>query len=124
MFITLIGAQNTDHWTEMKARAHSPSRLVATTLPGHEVRHEDMRLLCSKISIILKCFQLFTVLLICCWLQAADKLNNPFQDNKGFSVNVDEELDYSLWRSSKLLQHSDLASIEGKIDFLTCLKLI
>ena len=114
MLITLIGAQNTDHYTEMGARAHAPTDLVLTTLPGHEVTWGWM----AATSIILKCFQLFTVLLICSWLQAADKLYNPFRENRGFSVNVMEELDYSLWRSSKLLQHSDLATKQGEIDFL------
>jgi len=97
MFVTLIGAQNTDHNSEVQARAHNPVRETLLTLPGHE---------------------LFAVILIITWLQAADKLYNPFQNNKGFSVNLEEELDYSLWRSSKLLQHSDLASKKGEIDFL------
>jgi len=97
MFVTLLGAQNTDHWTEAEARTHTKTGQILFTLPGHE---------------------LFTVFLICSWLQAADKLNNPFQENRGFSVNLKEELDFSLWRSSKLLQHSHMASIQGKFDFL------
>ena len=97
LFVTLIGAQNTDHNSEVQARAHNPVRETLLTLPGHE---------------------LFAVILIITWLQAADKLYNPFQENKGFSVDLEEELDYSLWRSSKLLQHSDLATKKGEIDFL------
>merc|ERR1712110_62967 len=69
MFVTLIGAQNTDHWSEDESRAHTANRQTAFTLPGHE---------------------LFTVILICSWLQAADKLYNPFQENRGFSVNLEE----------------------------------
>ena len=116
MFVTLIGAQNTDQYTEQNARAHSVLRELFLTLPGHEVgvRLDGNNILHSNFP----SFQLFAVILVCSWLQAADKLYNPFQENKGFSVDLEQELDFSLWRSSKLLQHSHLASVRGKIDFL------
>ena len=61
--------------------------------------------------------QLFLIILILSWLQAADKLLNPFGRDKGYDVNLVEELDNSLWRNSKHLQQQDLAR-EGKLEFL------
>ena len=62
--------------------------------------------------------QLFLVILILSWLQAADKLTNPFGRDKGYDVNLREELDSSLWRNSKHLQQQDLATRGGTLDFL------
>ena len=42
--------------------------------------------------------QIFVILLILSWLQAADKLNNPFGRDKGYDADLDKVLDTSLWR--------------------------
>ena len=57
-------------------------------------------------------------MLILSWLQAADKLLNPFGRDKGYDVNLEEWLDSSLWRSSKTIQQQDLAAREGSLLFL------
>ena len=64
------------------------------------------------------------ILLILSWLQAADKLNNPFGEDKGYDTDLDEVLDTSLWRTSKILQQEHLASVDsngrsiGEMEFL------
>ena len=35
--VALIGAQNTDHYTDSNARVNSQWALILLTLPGHEV---------------------------------------------------------------------------------------
>jgi len=97
LIVTLVGAQNTDHNTDPYARATSIAELIIFTVPGHE---------------------LFLVMLILSWLQAADKLLNPFGRDKGYDVNLERWLDSSLWRSSKTLQQQDLAAREGRLLFL------
>ena len=62
--------------------------------------------------------QLFLIMLILSWLQAADKLLNPFGRDKGYDVDLEQWLDSSLWRSSKTLQQQDLAAREGRLLFL------
>lgn len=93
--ITLIGAQNYDHWTDHPTEPKSS--IIFFSIPGHE---------------------LFIILLILSWLQAADKLSNPFGRDKGYDVNLAEELDVSLWMNSKLLQEQDLSNMDGRIRFL------
>ena len=62
--------------------------------------------------------QILVILLILSWLQAADKLNNPFGQDKGYDADLDEVLDTSLWRSSKILQQEHLAATDGNMEFL------
>ena len=57
-------------------------------------------------------------MLILSWLQAADKLNNPFGEDRGYDVELDEILDHSLLKSSKILKQEYLASSHGNLDFL------
>jgi len=95
--VTLIGAQNTDHHAEQYMEIQSIAGTVFTSIPGHE---------------------LFIILLILSWLQAADKLSNPFGRDKGYDVNLAEEMENSLWMNSKLLQEQDLSNREGRISFL------
>merc|ERR1712223_83401 len=97
LIVTLVGAQNTDHNNDPCARATSIAELIIFTVPGHE---------------------LFLVMLILSWLQAADKLLNPFGRDKGYDVNLERWLDSSLWRSSKTRQQQDLAAREGRLLFL------
>ena len=114
LIVTLVGAQNRDHHTDQNARATSTATLIIFTVPGHEVRQTfspgpDITSLSP---------QLFLIMLILSWLQAADKLLNPFGRDKGYDVNLEEWLDSSLWRSSKTLQQQDLAAREGRLLFL------
>lgn len=89
--VTLIGAQNTQHYTDDEARVNSAAGLILLTVPGHE---------------------LFIIILILTWLQAADKLINAFGRDKGYDVNLVVELDDSLWMNSQLLQQQYLATSE------------
>ena len=95
---------------------HSAAGYLFLTIPGHEVC-----ILPSVTPFLLKLIlllQLFVILLILSWLQAADKLNNPFGQDKGYDTNLDEVLDTSLWRSSKILQQEYLASSGKNLQFL------
>ena len=72
----------------------------------------------SDLIFIIVFSQIFVILLIFTWLQAADKLNNPFGRDKGYDADLDEVLDTSLWRSSKILQQEHLAATDGNMEFL------
>merc|ERR1719350_795498 len=65
MGVTLIAAQNSDHHADQDERVDSIAGMIFSTIPGHE---------------------LFIILLILSWLQAADKLSNPFGQDKGYDV--------------------------------------
>ena len=85
-------------------------------MSSYEGKHENS-LRASQLK-LLSPLQLFLIMLILSWLQAADKLLNPFGRDKGYDVDLEEWLDSSLWRSSKTIQQQDLAAREGKLLFL------